>query len=126
MVTTLCRKMKETDNEEEIKGAFGVFDKDGNGFISAAELRLVSYQGYSLYFMFAILNYVHIILLLYKSQPVGVVGPGGEDHRCGAGRHDPGSGHRWRRPGQPGRVCHHDDQQVAGDYQYFASHEIYF
>ena len=33
--------MKDTDSEEEIKEAFRVFDKDGNGFISAAELRHV-------------------------------------------------------------------------------------
>jgi calmodulin len=33
--------MKDTDSEEEIKEAFKVFDKDGNGFISAAELRHV-------------------------------------------------------------------------------------
>ena len=31
--------MKDTDSEEEILKAFNVFDKDGNGFISAAELR---------------------------------------------------------------------------------------
>lgn len=35
------RKMKDTDSEEEIKEAFKVFDKDGNGYISAAELRHV-------------------------------------------------------------------------------------
>ena len=35
----MARKMKDTDSEEEIKEAFKVFDKDGNGFISAAELR---------------------------------------------------------------------------------------
>lgn len=35
--------MRDTDSEEEIKEAFKVFDKDGNGFISAAELRHVSY-----------------------------------------------------------------------------------
>merc|ERR1711945_45878 len=34
-----ARKMKDTDSEEELKEAFRVFDKDGNGFISAAELR---------------------------------------------------------------------------------------
>merc|ERR1711920_505886 len=33
----MARKMKDTDSEEEFK----VFDKDGNGFISAAELRHV-------------------------------------------------------------------------------------
>jgi calmodulin len=33
--------MQETDSEEEIREAFKVFDKDGNGFISAAELRHV-------------------------------------------------------------------------------------
>jgi calmodulin len=37
----MARKMKDTDSEEEIKEAFKVFDKDGNGFISAAELRHV-------------------------------------------------------------------------------------
>lgn len=33
--------MKDTDSEEELREAFRVFDKDGNGFISAAELRHV-------------------------------------------------------------------------------------
>ena len=37
--TLMARKMKDTDSEEELKEAFRVFDKDGNGFISAAELR---------------------------------------------------------------------------------------
>merc|ERR1712007_351677 len=40
-LTMMVRKMKDTDSEEEIKEAFRVFDKDGNGFISAAELRHV-------------------------------------------------------------------------------------
>ena len=42
-LTMMARKMKETDRsrEEEIREAFRVFDKDGNGFISAAELRHV-------------------------------------------------------------------------------------
>ncbi|XP_052766262.1 calmodulin-like [Mya arenaria] len=42
-LTMMARKMKDTDSEEEIKEAFRVFDKDGNGFIRwvAAELRHV-------------------------------------------------------------------------------------
>lgn len=35
-LTMMARKMKDTDSAEEIKEAFKVFDKDGNGFISAA------------------------------------------------------------------------------------------
>jgi len=38
-LTMMARKMKDTDSAEEIKEAFKVFDKDGNGYISAAELR---------------------------------------------------------------------------------------
>ena len=38
-LTMMARKMKDSDSEEEILEAFKVFDKDGNGFISAAELR---------------------------------------------------------------------------------------
>uniref|UniRef100_M1E148 Calmodulin-3 n=2 Tax=Solanum tuberosum TaxID=4113 RepID=M1E148_SOLTU len=37
----MAQKMKDTDSEEELKEAFRVFDKDQNGFISAAELRHV-------------------------------------------------------------------------------------
>ncbi len=37
----MARKTVETDLESEIRLAFRVFDKDGNGFISAAELRHV-------------------------------------------------------------------------------------
>ncbi|XP_006861864.1 PREDICTED: calmodulin-like [Chrysochloris asiatica] len=37
-LTMKARKMKDTDNEEEIREAFHVFDKDGSGYISAAEL----------------------------------------------------------------------------------------
>ncbi|XP_004710990.1 protein MMS22-like [Echinops telfairi] len=40
-LTMMVRKMKDTDSEEEIREAFRVFDKDGNGYISAAELRHV-------------------------------------------------------------------------------------
>lgn len=31
--------MQDTDHEEELREAFKVFDKDGNGFISASEVR---------------------------------------------------------------------------------------
>lgn len=37
----MARKMKDTDSEDEIREAFKVFDRDNNGFISAAELRHV-------------------------------------------------------------------------------------
>ena len=37
----MAKKMKSADADEEIREAFRVFDKDGNGFISAAELRHV-------------------------------------------------------------------------------------
>ncbi|XP_021091044.1 calmodulin-1-like [Mesocricetus auratus] len=38
-LTMMARKMKDTDGEEEIREAFRVFDKDGNGYINAADLR---------------------------------------------------------------------------------------
>ena len=37
----MARKMRDTDSEEETKEAFKVFDKDGNGYISPAELKYV-------------------------------------------------------------------------------------
>eukprot|EP01062_Namystynia_karyoxenos_P010665 TRINITY_DN1378_c0_g1_i1.p1 TRINITY_DN1378_c0_g1~~TRINITY_DN1378_c0_g1_i1.p1 ORF type:complete len:945 (+),score=240.46 TRINITY_DN1378_c0_g1_i1:126-2960(+) len=40
-LTLMARKMHDTDSEEEIREAFKVFDTDGSGFISAAELRNV-------------------------------------------------------------------------------------
>jgi len=40
-LSLMARKMKDVDTEEELVEAFKVFDKDGNGFISAAELRHV-------------------------------------------------------------------------------------
>jgi len=29
----MAKKMRETDSEEELREAFRVFDKDGNGFV---------------------------------------------------------------------------------------------
>jgi len=40
-LSLMARKMKDTDTEEELVDAFKVFDKDGSGFINAAELRHV-------------------------------------------------------------------------------------
>ncbi|KAM5556195.1 calmodulin [Rosa sericea] len=37
----MAKKIKGTDSDEQLKEAFRVFDKDQNGFISAAELRHV-------------------------------------------------------------------------------------
>ncbi|PSR86744.1 Calmodulin like [Actinidia chinensis var. chinensis] len=37
----MARKMKDTDSEEELKETFRVFDKDQDGFISAADLSHV-------------------------------------------------------------------------------------
>ena len=37
----MSKRRKNKDSEDELKEAFKVFDKDGNGFISAAELRHV-------------------------------------------------------------------------------------
>jgi calmodulin len=38
-LTMMSRKTKDTDSEDDILESFKVFDKDGNGFISAADLR---------------------------------------------------------------------------------------
>jgi len=39
--TLMARKMKDTESEKEIMEGFRVFDKDGNGFIKADELKKV-------------------------------------------------------------------------------------
>jgi len=40
-LSMLQKKMKDADQEAELREAFRVFDRDGNGFISASELRHV-------------------------------------------------------------------------------------
>lgn len=40
-LSLMAWKMRDTDTEEELIDAFKVFDRDGNGLISAAELRHV-------------------------------------------------------------------------------------
>ncbi|KAK3578505.1 hypothetical protein CHS0354_007756 [Potamilus streckersoni] len=37
----MARKIKNTDKEKALRQAFNMFDKDGNGFITPAELRQV-------------------------------------------------------------------------------------
>ncbi|XP_077987318.1 uncharacterized protein LOC144441926 [Glandiceps talaboti] len=37
----MAKKIKEQDDDDDLREAFSVFDKDGNGFISASELRHV-------------------------------------------------------------------------------------
>ncbi len=37
----MSKKLQGADSSDELKEAFHVFDKDGDGFISAAELRHV-------------------------------------------------------------------------------------
>merc|ERR1712151_1475996 len=38
-LSLMARKMKDSDTEEELIEAFKVFGRDGDGFISAGELR---------------------------------------------------------------------------------------
>merc|ERR1712232_368505 len=40
-LSLMSRKMKDTDTEEELVEAFKVFDREGNGFITAAEMKHV-------------------------------------------------------------------------------------
>lgn len=47
-LTLMARKMKDSDSEEEIREAFRVFDKDGNGYTCAAKLQHVINRGVQL------------------------------------------------------------------------------
>ena len=35
----VAKNVNRTDSQDDIMGCFRIFDKEGNGFISAAELR---------------------------------------------------------------------------------------
>jgi calmodulin len=37
----MAKKLKDTDREEEIRQAFKVFDKNGDGYVTSDELALV-------------------------------------------------------------------------------------
>lgn len=41
LLTLIARKIKDINNDEELLENFKVFDRDGNGLISAAELKYV-------------------------------------------------------------------------------------
>ena len=43
-LTDVSFAVQDSDSEEELREAFKVFDKDGNGFISAAEVSLHQFQ----------------------------------------------------------------------------------
>lgn len=40
-LTLMARTVQESDREQEMREAFKVFDEDGNGFITAAEVKRV-------------------------------------------------------------------------------------
>lgn len=40
-LSMMAKKMKETDSEDEIREAFKVFDKDGDGYLTQKELKQV-------------------------------------------------------------------------------------
>ena len=42
LFNVILDKMQMMDTEDEIKKVFRVFDRDGNGFINAAELRHIT------------------------------------------------------------------------------------
>jgi len=40
-LTMMAKKLKDTDREEEIRSAFKVFDKNGDGYVTSDELAQV-------------------------------------------------------------------------------------
>ena len=43
----MTKRMREADSEEEIKQAFVVFDRDGDGYLTSRELKQVRMQTFS-------------------------------------------------------------------------------
>ena len=62
----LARKMRDTDSVEELKLAFKVFDKDGNGVISAEEFRTLMMTLGKFLFLFKLYCFCKI---KYKYRP---------------------------------------------------------
>lgn len=56
--------LKDTDSEEELKEAFKAFDKDQNGFISAAEVDTFNWFPYKLNKQ----SHYYLITILVSSQ----------------------------------------------------------
>lgn len=45
----MTKRMREADSEEEIKEAFVVFDRDGDGYLTSRELKQVCVQSHCRY-----------------------------------------------------------------------------
>ena len=48
-MTIVSREFKDADIEDEIREAFRVFDKEGNGFITTPDLMEVTHLTFHLY-----------------------------------------------------------------------------
>ena len=48
-MTIVTREFKDADIEDEIREAFRVFDKEGNGFITTPDLMEVTHLTFHLY-----------------------------------------------------------------------------
>ena len=44
----MTKRMREADSEEEIKQAFVVFDRDGDGYLTSRELKQVRMHTFSI------------------------------------------------------------------------------
>ena len=53
----MARKIENTDSEEEIREAFRVFDKAGQGYVTADELRSVDVSKWEKLFFHKVFSY---------------------------------------------------------------------